>query len=96
MVKGENFVKEKTAGKAEDKKGVGRRKRFFFSKVLKGKGRERGCEFRGRIYKEWDDFESFSIVGREERVKKCEQVEAGRDGYIEKLMNRRNESEVLF
>jgi hypothetical protein len=27
---------------------------------LKEKGRERGSEFRGRIYKKWDDFESFS------------------------------------
>jgi len=49
---------------------------------VKGKGRERGSEFRGRIYKEWDDFESFSS-GEKERVKKCEQVEGGRDGCRE-------------
>ncbi len=62
---------------------------------MKGKGRERGSEFRGRIYKEWDDFESFSIVGRKERVNSV-WVEGGRDGYIEKLMSRRNERESTF
>jgi hypothetical protein len=46
---------------------------------LKGKGRERGCEFRGRIYKERDDFKSFSIVGRKERVNSVWE-EGGRDG----------------
>jgi hypothetical protein len=66
---------------SKDKKGVG--ESDFFSKVLKGKGEKGGARFGGRTYKERVDFESFSIVGRKERVKKCEHVEGGRDGCRE-------------
>ncbi len=57
-------------------------KAILLSKVLKGKGREGGSAFGGRIYKERVDFESFSRR-RKERVNSVRKWKE-RDRSIEK------------